>query len=146
MSPSPPNLIDLHKYVTLVGDVMFVNGIPFLVTMSRRIRFITVQHVPDRKASALANVMKQVMNLYSRAGFVCQTALMDGEFEPLKAKLVGSIEVNTTAKNEHVGEIERKICSLKDNGIGSSDAFCCVAQHCHQSHGHQCRDADECSY
>ena len=110
----PPNLIDLHKYVTLVGDVMFVNGIPFLVTMSRRIRFITVQHVPDRKASALANVMKQVMNLYSRAGFVCQTALMDGEFEPLKAKLVGSIEVNTTAKNEHVGEIERKIRSLKD--------------------------------
>jgi hypothetical protein len=39
---------------------------------------------------------------------------MDGEFDPLKAKLVDSIEINTTAKNEHVGEIERKIRSLKD--------------------------------
>ena len=25
----------MHKYVTLVADVMFVNGLPFLVTSSR---------------------------------------------------------------------------------------------------------------
>ena len=39
---------------------------------------------------------------------------MDGEFEKLKDKLVDQIEVNTTAKNEHVGEIERKIRHIKD--------------------------------
>ena len=82
--------------------------------MSRRIRFVTVQHVPDRKANALANVMKQVLRLYTRAGFNVQTALMDGEFEKLKEKLLDQIVVNTTAKNEHVGEIERQIRSIKD--------------------------------
>ena len=31
----PPEILSLHKNVTLTGDVMFVNGIPFLVTLSR---------------------------------------------------------------------------------------------------------------
>lgn len=110
----PASIVSANNDVQLVGDVMFVSGIPFLVTMSRRIRFVTVQHVPDRKANALANVMKQVICLYTRAGFNVQTALMDGEFEKLKEKLLDQIVVNTTAKNEHVGEIERQIRSIKD--------------------------------
>jgi hypothetical protein len=40
----------LHKYVTLVADVMFVNGVTFLVTMSRGIKFVTAEHVPTRMA------------------------------------------------------------------------------------------------
>ena len=30
----PKNLFALHKYVTFVVDVMFVNGFPFLITLS----------------------------------------------------------------------------------------------------------------
>jgi len=30
----PWDFVQLHKYVTLVADVMFVNGLPFLVTSS----------------------------------------------------------------------------------------------------------------
>jgi len=30
----PCDFVQLHKYVTLVADVMFVNGLPFLVTSS----------------------------------------------------------------------------------------------------------------
>jgi hypothetical protein len=36
----PRDLVDMHKYVTLVADVMFVNGLPFLVTSSRGISLI----------------------------------------------------------------------------------------------------------
>lgn len=39
---------------------------------------------------------------------------MDNEFEPLKNKLLDQIEVVTTARNEHVGEIERKIRHIKN--------------------------------
>ncbi|KAL7524743.1 hypothetical protein ACHAXR_000697, partial [Thalassiosira sp. AJA248-18] len=39
---------------------------------------------------------------------------MDGEFEKIKDKLLNWIVVNTTAKNEHVGEIERKIRHAKN--------------------------------
>ena len=36
----------LHKHVTIVFDVMFVNNIPFLVKMYCSIKFTTVEHIP----------------------------------------------------------------------------------------------------
>ena len=44
----PKDFLKLHKFVTLVEDVMFVNGAPFLITMSRRIKFVTVEHITTR--------------------------------------------------------------------------------------------------
>ena len=37
----PRDFMKLHKFVTLVADVMFVNSVPFLVTSSRGIKFVT---------------------------------------------------------------------------------------------------------
>ena len=34
----PKDLFVLHKYVTLVADIMFVNGFPLLITLSQDIR------------------------------------------------------------------------------------------------------------
>ena len=41
--------------------------------------------------------------------------MMDGEFEKLKNKVNGKIELNTTAKKEHVAEIERKMRHTKES-------------------------------
>jgi hypothetical protein len=43
----PKDFIQLHKYATLVADAMFVNGLPFLVTSSRGIRLVTIEHLPS---------------------------------------------------------------------------------------------------
>eukprot|EP00804_Cyclotella_cryptica_P026834 CCRYP_018622-RA/>CCRYP_018622-RA protein AED:0.17 eAED:0.17 QI:0/-1/0/1/-1/0/1/0/129 len=93
---------------------MFVSGLPFLVKWPRRIWYVTLQFVLKQIAGELANAMKMVVGLYRRAGIVCQTALMDGEFEKIKQKPINIIEVNITAKNEHVPEIERKIRHIKE--------------------------------
>ncbi len=110
----PAQLISINRYVTLAADVMFVSGLPFFVTLSRRVRYVTVQFVPRRTAAELANCLKQVITVYRRAGFICCTALMDGEFEKVKKKVIDCIEVNITARNEHVPEIERKIRVIKE--------------------------------
>ena len=34
-----------HSQVTLVADVFFVNEVPFLITLSRNLRFVTVQYM-----------------------------------------------------------------------------------------------------
>ena len=64
-------------------------------------------------ASKLSSALKLIMKLYSRAGFTCQTALMDGEFKKMRNKELDYIVINTTLKNEHVGEIERKNYNVK---------------------------------
>jgi len=41
------DLVDMHKYLTLVADVMFVNGLLFLVTLSRGISLVTIEYLPS---------------------------------------------------------------------------------------------------
>jgi hypothetical protein len=102
----PQDFMELHKYLTIVADVMFVNGLPFLVTLSRGISLVTIKFLPSRTAKQLASSVERVVRIYGRAGFIVQTSMMDMEFEKLK-ELQPNIALNTTAAREHVREIER---------------------------------------
>ena len=44
----PRVFVQLHKYVMLVVDVMFVNGLPLLVTSPRGLSLVTIEHLPSR--------------------------------------------------------------------------------------------------
>ena len=81
----PRSLVDANKAVTLAADVFFVDGTAFLLTVARRIKFVTVEHVPVRTAVSLSRHMKRVVEVYGRAGFIVRSILMNGEFEKLKA-------------------------------------------------------------
>ena len=80
----PQALVDNKKNVTLVADVMFVNGVPFLVSSSRNIMLTTIEHAPDHKALKLGYLLHRIMNTYARAGFNVHTILMDNEFEKVR--------------------------------------------------------------
>lgn len=113
----PKDIIAMNADVTLVADVMFVNGIAFLVTLSRRINLITIEHAPTRTATQLSNLLQRVVQVYLRAGFHPRTIMMDMEFDKVKDKMP-SLVVNTTAAREHVAEIERKIRVIKERARG----------------------------
>jgi hypothetical protein len=53
--------IKMHKYMTLVADVLFVNRLPFLVTCLRGISLITIEFLPLRTAKRLALTLEQVI-------------------------------------------------------------------------------------
>ncbi len=79
--------VELYKYVTLVADIMFVNGLLFLVTSSRGIHLVTIEYLKSRTAKRLVHTLERVFHIYGTAGFIVQTALMDMEFKKLKDKL-----------------------------------------------------------
>ena len=110
----PRDFVLMHKSVTLVADVMFVNNVPMLVTLSRGIKFRTTEHVPRRTAKQLSKSLKRVIRLYNRGGFAVQTILMDMEFDKVAPHLEGDVVVNTSAAREHVAEIEREIRTEKE--------------------------------
>jgi hypothetical protein len=92
----PQNLINMHKYVTLVAEVMFVNGLPFLVTLLRGISLVMIDLLPSRTAKRLALTVERVPKVYARGGFVVQTMMMDMEFKKL-VDLLSNVAINTTA-------------------------------------------------
>jgi hypothetical protein len=55
----PRDFVQMHKYVTLVIDVMFVKGLPFLVTSSRGLSLVTIGYLPSRTAIRLVQLYKE---------------------------------------------------------------------------------------
>ncbi len=113
----PRKIIERNRHVWLAADVMFVDGLAFIVTVSRDIKFITAQYLPTRTSTDLAGSLRKTIQLYQRGGFRVQTLLLDGEFDKV-AKLLPEVVVNTTSAGEHVGDIERHIRTVKERGRG----------------------------
>jgi hypothetical protein len=44
----PKAILDLNKDITMAADVMFMNGPPFVTTISRKIKFTTIEYVTNR--------------------------------------------------------------------------------------------------
>ncbi len=101
-----------------MADVMFVNGLPFLVTLLRGISLVPINILLSRIANYLASSIEWVVRIYWRASFIVQTSMTDMEFEKLK-DLLPNIAPNTTATQEYVGEIERKIRVIKERARGT---------------------------
>ena len=113
----PRSFFTLHNKVTLVADVMFVNGIAFLVSASRNINLITIEHAPKRTASNLGIILNRILRVYNKAGFTVQILLMDNEFDKVRDH-VPTVDLNTPAASEHIGEIERRIRLIKERARG----------------------------
>ena len=92
---------------------MFVNGLPFLTTLSRDIIFGTAEKVPSHKAKQLAKYLMKVVKFYVMGGFGVSNVLMDGEFEKVKPE-ISLVDINISAVHEHVAKIERCYCTLKE--------------------------------
>ena len=94
---------------------MYVNKIPFFITISRFLKFGTAVLIADQKHETLIAVTRDVCNIYKKRGFILQTVLMDGQFEGITGGLAGfGITVNTVARGEHVPEAERYIRTIKE--------------------------------
>eukprot|EP00978_Attheya_sp_CCMP212_P010734 scaffold26100_cov31-Attheya_sp.AAC.6 len=66
------------------------------MTISRRMQFGTAKTLINQQAKMLIASIKKVKALYMKRGFRIQTMLMDGQFEPLRAKMADlQINLNT---------------------------------------------------
>ncbi len=118
----PQDFLQLHKYIMLVADVIFVNGLSFLVISLRDLSLVTIEHLPSRTAKRLVHTLKRVFKIYATARFVLQTALMDMEFEKLR-NMMPHVVLNTMAACEHVGEVEQKIRGIMERARGASNTL-----------------------
>ena len=91
---------------------MFVNVLPFLITLSRKIKIFAAEYIPTKSAAQLISSLNKIVKLYATNGFVVDVVIMDMEFENVSDN-IGSTEVNTMAAREYLGEIERDMCVAK---------------------------------
>jgi hypothetical protein len=97
-----------------------VNKLPFLVTISRDIKFGTVEAIKSRKHKVLLDAIKTVRHIYAIRGFKMTHGHADGEFEPMRGDLQeAGMNLHAVSNDEHVPEVERYIRTVKER-------TCCV--------------------
>jgi hypothetical protein len=115
--PIPKEIHELHKEVTLTINIIFVNKIPFFVTLSRVLYFTTVTHLPDRNLGQFFKTLKGIFYYYLQQGFCVTFITGDGEFASLEQftnLLMGVPWLNLMSANKHKPFIERHICVVNE--------------------------------
>ena len=113
----PKEIRKLHRNVTLLVDVFFVNNIPFLIPLSRNIRFTTVTHLADQRSNTIFKALKGIVLYYFQCGFQVTVVTADGEFASLQecmVKLPGVPHLNHASASKHKPYIKRQIHVVKE--------------------------------
>ena len=104
-------------------DVMWVNGLPFLTSISANIMFRTATFIGDRKASTLFKHLDEILHHYNRAGYTITNLSTDEEFEPLLGPLQDSEDPETKMRfapaQAHVPQAERNHKFMKERIRGT---------------------------
>ena len=67
--PVPTSIFDYYKNFVLSVDVLFVNQIPFLASISKNIHYGTVKALDPMKIPVLEDEIKRVIRMYAVRGF-----------------------------------------------------------------------------
>ena len=105
----PKELVEKHEDVVLCMDAVFVNKIPFLVTISKNIKCCTANYSQSRQTKSYHKALDKVFGRYNDAGFQVARIECDREFKPIMdpIKVAMGIQMNYASAQEHVPKIER---------------------------------------
>ena len=104
----------IYKGLSLLMQILFLNGVEFLDTLSRKIRPFNDYQIPTCTALQLSNYQNKIIRLCKLYGFTSEKIVIGMESEKVSDK-VDYVEVNTTKVRENVGDIDLGIRLIKKN-------------------------------
>ena len=78
---TPKDILQLHKMVSVEAEIMFVNRMAFLVSISRHVKFTTVLYLGKRTMSNIFKYLEKINDVYYRCGVYVEKLYMDRDFE-----------------------------------------------------------------
>ena len=95
---------------------MYINGMPFLTTISKNIKYHTAMWVADCTAPTITSLVESLLKLYQQARFQVMEVCADCEFKPMLQVLQDdgwSFTTNLASPQEYVPEAEHNNRILK---------------------------------
>ena len=112
----PHELMEAQQDIDLCFNTLYINKLPFLVTVSKCILYCTIKWLPDETSASYAKALKTVIWLYLQADFQIATMSCDQEYHPLMDLLDDEYQakLNFASAQEHVPEAECNIWVIKE--------------------------------
>ena len=103
----PQEILDHCINVEMSADVLHVNQIPFLASLSKNLHYGTINALENMRMSTLEDVLRKVLSIYRIRGFNVIMIHVDIQFKGLKDRNQLGVTFNVVSKGEHVPEMER---------------------------------------
>ena len=113
LTPVPRRIYEEHQYVTLCMDHFFVQGLSFFHTISKDIKFRTIEHVDDLTRQTTLQCLISVARVYQINKFKLRQINGDMAYESLRDDLL-PVQLVTAPAGEKVPEVERSIRTIKE--------------------------------
>ena len=112
----PKELKTKNKKITIYMDMMCINKIGFMATISHPIYYRGCKHVEDNKHESFYKVLDKMLRVYNNGGFIIERIECDREFESIMNKVSDdmNITMDYVSAQDHVGAAERNIRTLKE--------------------------------
>jgi len=111
----------LPKFMTadiiLCIDLIFINGLTFLISVSEDLGLLMVKFISDRGKSTIQKCLEGMIAAYRSEKCIVRAIKCDGEggVGALENYILSQgIKFNPTGKNQHVPQIERKARQIKE--------------------------------
>ena len=114
----PHKLHDTQHDECLYIDIMYINGMPFLTTISKNVMYCTAMWVADCTAPTITCLVESVLKLYQWASFQVTEVCANCKFKPVLQVLQDSgwsFMTNLANTQEHVPEAEGNDHILKEH-------------------------------
>lgn len=114
--PVPPRILTIHPIVIIGMDVVKVNDISFLSTISRVVKFVSATELLHAKTVSIVHPLLIIVNIYIVRGFKTLSIATDYAFKVIchNEKFKQTIHLNTTSEDEHEPFINTFNHSLKE--------------------------------
>ena len=111
----PPSIIERYGYVSLGIDVLHINKRPYVIAVSKHIKFIQCLGTMNKNVETFLSTIKRFKSDYMIRGFIVKTIYADRAFESCKTCLSEQgITLMCCDTNSHVPFIERAIRFVKE--------------------------------
>ena len=104
-----------HK-LQLCIDIVYINGMTFLVSIDKEIKFRSIVHLMKRIKGLLYEGLDKIIKVYNSAGFRIKVIHADNEFRSLLEDVQDNMDIhfNYTNADEHEPYIERNNRTIKE--------------------------------
>ena len=104
----PREILESYKELKFSTDIMFINKLEFLVSISQWLKFTTIEYPSSENKITLVNSINKIVSYYRSNCLHVVTMFVYPEFKFLEEKAV-STTLNKTGMHDHVPEVERMI-------------------------------------
>jgi hypothetical protein len=110
-------IMEWYRTLTLCANIMHVNRVPFLLTISQNLKFGMIEALPNRLEATIITGLVSTVCVYKQRGFSISLGLADGEFDTpgIHKSLAGKgVALDSTGQDEQVGDVERYVRTVKE--------------------------------